>query len=149
MPVHRALALRPFLDPCVAGIAEGNRLLAVQEVMRLRHIGDICGGANHGVHQAAFGIDTNVGFHAEVPLIALARLMHLRVTFLRAVLGRARRRDDRGVDDRALPQHQPLSSGRRAVFPLEVDFPTSAVIRGGRSGPRRRSASEAKRDQQH
>ncbi len=39
--------------------------------------------------QATIGIDTNVGLHAKVPLIAFLGLMHLRIALLLFVLGRA------------------------------------------------------------
>ena len=39
--------------------------------------------------QATLGIDTNVGLHAKVPLIAFLGLMHLRIALLLFVLGRA------------------------------------------------------------
>jgi hypothetical protein len=34
------------------------------------------------VGQATLGIDTNVGLHAKVPLIAFLGLMHLRIALL-------------------------------------------------------------------
>ncbi len=80
----------------------------MQQVVRLRHVCGIGCGADQRVHQAAFGIDADMRLHAEVLLIALARLMHLGVPASRLVLGRARRRYDRGIDDSALPQHQPF-----------------------------------------
>ena len=42
-----------------------------------------------------------ISVHAEVPLVALLGLMHLAITRLLGVLGRRRRVDDRGIDDRA------------------------------------------------
>jgi hypothetical protein len=38
------------------------------------------------VGQATLGIDTNVGLHAKVPLIAFLGLMHLRIALLLFVL---------------------------------------------------------------
>ena len=52
--------------------------------------------------QTGMGIDTNVGFHAEVPLIAFLGLMHLGVTLALLVFGGAGRFDDGGVYDGAL-----------------------------------------------
>lgn len=49
----------------------------------------------------AFGIDANAGFHAQVPLVTLLRLPQLRVTLLVLVLGRTRRRNQRGIHHRA------------------------------------------------
>ena len=40
-----------------------------------------------GVHKPAAGIDAYVRLHAEVPLIALLRGMHLRIALARLVLG--------------------------------------------------------------
>jgi hypothetical protein len=46
-------------------------------------------------------VDTDVRLHAEVPLVALLGLVHLRIALAVAVLGRARRADDRRIHDRA------------------------------------------------
>jgi hypothetical protein len=46
-------------------------------------------GGDQAVGQATLGIDTNVGLHAKVPLIAFLGLMHLRIALLLFVLGRA------------------------------------------------------------
>jgi hypothetical protein len=48
-----------------------------------------------------------VRLHAEVPLIALLGLVHLRVAGFVLVLGRRGRCDDGGVHQRALAQEQP------------------------------------------
>ena len=45
--------------------------------------------------------------HAEVVLVTLLGLMHFRVALTVLVLGRTRRIDQRGIDDRALAQRQP------------------------------------------
>jgi hypothetical protein len=51
-----------------------------------------------------------------VPLIALLGLVHFRVAGLLFVLGRGRRGDDRGIDDRALPHQQAALVQHRADF---------------------------------
>jgi hypothetical protein len=48
-------------------------------------------------------------FHAEVPLIALLGLMHLRVAHLALVLGRWRGMDDCGIHHRAALEQQAYS----------------------------------------
>jgi len=45
---------------------------------------------------------------AEVPVLALARLPHLRIALTRGVLGRRWGGDNRGIDDRARLQKQSL-----------------------------------------
>jgi hypothetical protein len=62
--------------------------------------------------QTGMGIDTNVGFHAEVPLIAFLGLVHLGVTLALLVLGGAGRFDDGGVYDGVLTQHQSFVAER-------------------------------------
>ena len=47
-------------------------------------------------------VDADVRLHAEVPLLALRRLVHLRIPLSILVLGRAGGTDDRRVDDGAL-----------------------------------------------
>lgn len=56
------------------------------------------------------------GRTAEVVLVALLGLVHLRVTLAILVLGRARRVDQRRVDDGALAQRQ------AAVTQIAVDY---------------------------
>ncbi len=68
------------------------------------------------MHQARFVIDADVGLHAKVILVALLGLVHLRVTLAILVLGRARRVDQRRVDDGALAQLQ------AAVTQIAVDY---------------------------
>lgn len=62
---------------------------------------DVGGRAHRRVHQARVSIHANVSLHAEVPLGSLLGLVHLRVALSRLVLGRTRRRDERGVHCRA------------------------------------------------
>jgi len=54
------------------------------------------------VDEAAFAIHADVDLHPEVPLLALAGLVHLRIPLLLLVLGGAGCRDQGGIDDRAL-----------------------------------------------
>ena len=51
----------PFFNTLVAGVAERGDLIAVQQRVRLRHVGDIGGRADDGVHQARGGINADVG----------------------------------------------------------------------------------------
>src|SRR4051812_29712695 len=94
------LKFRPLVRPGVAGIAEDVFLLSVQQRRRLGDVGFVGGGALDRVHQPRGDIDTDVGLHPEVPLIALLRLMHLRIARLLFVLGRGRGGDDRCIDNR-------------------------------------------------
>ena len=55
----------------------------------------------HRVHDAFLAIHADVRLGAEKLLVALARLMHLRIALFLAVPGRGRCRDDRGIDDGA------------------------------------------------
>jgi hypothetical protein len=52
------------------------------------------------VHDAAL-VAADVRLHAKVPLLALARLVHLRIARLVLILGRGRSCDDRGVHNGA------------------------------------------------
>ena len=55
---------------------------------------------------AAF-IRADVQLHAEIPVAAVAGLLHLGVARCARVLGRTLRRDDGGVHDRSRTQQQP------------------------------------------
>lgn len=49
---------------------------------------------------------TDVGFHAEVPVGVLLRLVHVGVALAALVFGRRRRRDQRRVGNRPFTHHQ-------------------------------------------
>ena len=68
--------------------------------------------------QATLGIDTNVGLHAKVPLIAFLGLMHLRIALLLFVLGRAGCLNDGGIHQSALGHHD-ACFGQPAIDGLE------------------------------
>jgi len=60
LPLDTTLLVGPLLDADVAGVTERHRLAAVQQLMRLRHIGDVGRRADHTVYQATLGIDLRV-----------------------------------------------------------------------------------------
>ena len=66
-----------------------DRFLTVQQVAHLIEVMLVGVGGHQAVGQAAAGIDTNMGLHAKVPLIAFLGLMHLRIALLLVVLGGA------------------------------------------------------------
>jgi hypothetical protein len=101
-----APVLRPFLNAGVTGIAAHVALLAVQQLIGLPDVRNIGGGADNTVYQSRIGIDANVRFHAEIVLIALLGRMHFRVALALFIFRRARRMNDRGVDDSAVTQQQ-------------------------------------------
>mmetsp|Transcript_39182 Transcript_39182/g.92016 ORF Transcript_39182/g.92016 Transcript_39182/m.92016 type:complete len:247 (-) Transcript_39182:3189-3929(-) len=105
LAVREPLAL---VHALIARVAPGIALLAVQQTRGLRHVVDVCGGADDAVHQARVRIRTNVRLHAEVPLVALLGLVHLGVALAVLVLGGARRGNDGRVHHRASPEHESL-----------------------------------------
>ncbi|CAJ0717697.1 hypothetical protein LMG8323_03672 [Ralstonia mannitolilytica] len=94
--------------------------------MRLRHIRDVGSGGHHRVYQPCLGVDPNVRFHAEVPLVALLRLVHLRVALTAGVLGRAGSSNERGIHDGAALEHE-ATLGQDAIDRLE-DTLAQAVL---------------------
>ncbi|VWM52262.1 Uncharacterised protein [Escherichia coli] len=60
----------------------------MKQITRLIEVMLVGRGGDQAVGQATLGIDTNVGLHAKVPLIAFLGLMHLRIALLLFVLGR-------------------------------------------------------------
>ena len=78
----------------------------MQQAVALSYCAEMAGSAVYGMDQSRISIDTNVGFHTEVPLIAFLAGMHLGVAGLAFVLGRGGRRDQGGVHHAAdLEQH--------------------------------------------
>lgn len=58
----------------VSGVAERSLLVTVQQRVRLRHVRDIASRADGVMHQARRHINTNLGFHPEVPVVARLQL---------------------------------------------------------------------------
>ena len=105
LPLH-ARGFGALGCPLVARVSKYNLLISMQQPMTLRHIIDVGRCFDDGVYQAGVRIQTNVGLHAEMPLVALLYLMHLGVTLALAVLGRTGRSNQCGIDDRASLEHQ-------------------------------------------
>ena len=98
--------LRALVGALVPSVAEHHRFVAMKKIVGLRDVGHVARGGHQRMRQAEFGIDADMGLHAEEPVLALLRLMHFRVAFFVAVLGRGRRRDQGRVDDGPLAHHQ-------------------------------------------
>src|SRR5208282_1052718 len=65
--------------------------------------------------------------HPEIPLLALLRLVHLRITLLLAVLGRGGRMDNGRVHDRAgRDPHSPALKCRFTVSSISPPSPCSS-----------------------
>ncbi len=84
----------------VAGIGQINRLL-LEQITQLIEVMLVGRGGDEAVGQATLGIDTNVGLHAKVPLIAFG-LMHLRIALLLSDPGRAGCLNDGGIHPKCL-----------------------------------------------
>jgi len=90
-----------LLNPPIPRVRKDIGLMSVQERLSLGDVMHIGRSTRKAVDQPGLGIHPYVGLHAEVPLIALFSLMHLRVPGTRSVLGRAWCRNDRGIHNRA------------------------------------------------
>ena len=98
---HRLLALIGLIAPYLS-------LMAMQQRRQHLAVGRVgCRGGDR-VDQLRLGIDAHVGIHAEVPLLALAHLVHLRVALAALVIGRRRRMQDGRIDDGARADLQPM-----------------------------------------
>jgi hypothetical protein len=119
MPVHiEGLSLLSLGHTLVAGVGEHIDFLAMKKAHRLGDITDVGRRADDGVHQARLRVHTDMGLHAEVPLVALLRLVHLGVASAGAVLGGSGRGDQRGIHQCSGLEHQPLL-GQARVDRLE------------------------------
>src|SRR5712691_9577842 len=70
----------------------------LRQQVAVAHVG---GARRHRVNELGLLVHADMALHAEEPLVAFLRLMHLGVALPGGVLGRARRVDDGGIDDRA------------------------------------------------
>src|SRR6266542_7124340 len=100
------LTLNAGLGTGVTSIGMDHLFLAVQQLLDLLDIGLVRRCRRHRVYQTGVGVHANVRLHPEVPLIALLRLVHLRIALTLRVLGRTRRRDDRRVHNAAALEQQ-------------------------------------------
>ena len=100
-------------------------LLAVQQIGQHRAVGGIGGGDDHRVDQLAAAVDAKMSLDAEVSLVLLS-LMHLGIARLVGILGRRRRIDDRGIDDRTGRNLQPF--GREMTLHL-IKQPPAQIVR--------------------
>ncbi len=108
--VHRTRRLGPnqLLLRGIRAVTVDPIFLAVQQIGQRVLVVHVGRRDHRAVRQAGLAVHADVQLHAEVPLLALAGLMHLRVTLLVLVLGGAGRTDDRGVHDRAATDLHPL-----------------------------------------
>lgn len=103
LDVLRVLAL---VSTQVARVTKDHLFLTMHQGVRLRDVMLIGWSRCDRVNQTRVCIHTNVGLHAEVPVVAFLGLLHLRISLAPLVLRRARRTDDGGVHDRAVTQQQ-------------------------------------------
>ena len=99
-------ALQPVLFAPVALVTIELGLLAVQQLLHASDVGFVRRAGRDTVHHAS-PVGAHVQLHAEVPVLALPGLVHLRIALGFLVLGRAWRCDDRRIDDRARSEQQP------------------------------------------
>jgi len=116
-PVARAFSIGEITDPGRASekgfylstgrrIAPNTGFFAMQQIRQHLAVMNIGRRGGHRVNQCRLAVHTNVRLHAEVPLVALFRRVHLRVLFLVPVLGRTRCTDVSGIHNGALAHFQ-------------------------------------------
>lgn len=91
-------------DLLLSGISRvtiDSRFITVQQVFQNHRIVHIRPGRRYRVDQFAATVDADVSLHSEVPLIAFAGLVHLRIALLFATLGLARGVHNAGIDNRS------------------------------------------------
>lgn len=87
--------------------------MPVQQPVGQNELTGVACDVAHGVHQAGFGIHTNMSFHAEAPLAPLFAKEHLRVSCFVFVLGGCGSKNQGGVDCGARLERQ---TAMREVF---------------------------------
>src|SRR5215469_15680924 len=95
----------PAVNQCflarVCAVTVDALLLTVQQLWQRMLVVYVCGRHDRAMSQPALTVHTDVQLHAEIPLLALARLMHFGVTRLLLVLRRRGCTDERGIHNRA------------------------------------------------
>jgi hypothetical protein len=92
----------------VGRIAPDFSLLAGQQIGQASRIVNVRRSRSNVMDEFRSAVDANVRFHPELPLIALLRLMHVRITRFILVLRRRRCVDDRGIDNGAFTDFDPV-----------------------------------------
>ena len=98
----------------------------MQQIGQHRTVGDIGRRRHRRVDQLAAAVDAEMRLHAEIPLVALLRLMHLGIARLLGILGRTGRIDNGRIDDGAGCHLQ--SPGRQMPLDL-VKQPPAQIVR--------------------
>ncbi len=116
---------KQYQEGSLTAVAAGEQVVpaselaaAMKQITQLIEVMLVGRGGDQAVGQATLGIDTNVGLHAKVPLIAFLGLMHLRIALLLFVLGRAGCLNDGGIHQSALGHHD-ACFGQPAIDVLE------------------------------
>ena len=145
LPLHRAaLILDTFLDTQVTGISENNGLGALQQGMCLRDVGGVASRADKRVNHSGRHIDAHMSLCTHMLIVTLLRLMHLRVASFVSALGRWRRGNQGGIDDRPLTRRRPWSSQMcidRREYPAGQAMRFQKVLKRAERGGVRCSAS--------
>lgn len=104
----RCSGLNDFTLSRIGQFTPDADFLAMQQIFKHLRFINIGRFRCYQVDDFAFTVDTNVGLHTKIPLIAFLGLMHLWITLLVLVLGRTRRIDDAGVHNGAVGYLYPL-----------------------------------------
>ena len=139
--VRRSFSDRLFLT-LVGAIAPYLRFAAVKKSGDCLTVVNIGWRNLDGMDDLLFAIHANVALHAKIPLVSLFGLMHLGIAFLVVILRRRRRGNDRGVDDRAITDFNPLLlemliHGSKDLLAYAVlfdevpEFADGCLVRGG------------------
>ena len=118
-PVSATLGLRKVLGEWraignsfflagIGGIAPHPVFFPMKQVGKHLGIVHVGRGSDHRMNELGAAVHTDVGLHPEVPLVALAGLVHVRIALLFLVLGRTRSTDDAGVNDGTSGDLQPV-----------------------------------------
>ena len=87
-------------------IPEDVGLFSAQQRVGTHHVVGVGSRTPNRVHQAPLGFGIDLGINVEPPLVALLRLDHLGVPLAHGALGRARRGNQRRIDQCAGLQRQ-------------------------------------------
>src|SRR4029450_13746342 len=98
----------------IGAIAVEPGLLPVQQVGQLLAVVYVARGDTGAVDEPALAVHPDVQFHAEMPLLALLGLVHLRIAALLLILRRGRGGNQRGIHDRSPAQLHPVGQQQLA-----------------------------------
>jgi hypothetical protein len=113
---QRRLPIVALFHSNVAGVKLDFLLLPMQQGRRLTDAAHVGCRRHQRVNQPELLVDADLRLQAEMPLVAVLRLVNFRVARMVLILRRTWRGNQDGIDQRAFAHQEPALGERRVDF---------------------------------